>query len=108
MQKNAYLLLVILALLALLGGIAAEFLNQNNPATWSLIAVWIILYLLGAGAHRSIRNWTPQAMLELSCGIMLLYVSAQVIQKMELLPAVVLCFAGATYLASMQFKEGQR
>jgi hypothetical protein len=108
MQKTAYLLLIILAILALLGGIAAEFLNENNISTWPVIAVWVILHLVGANAHRSTFNWSSQTMSELACGMALLYSSAQVIQNIALLPTVVLSFACATYLAALHFKEGER
>ena len=108
MQKTSYLLLIILTIFALLGGIAAEISNRNNLMTWPLIAIWIILYLPGAGAHRSTFNWSSQVMLELSCGMALIYSSAQVIQNLALLPTVIVLFAGATYLASLQFKEGER
>jgi hypothetical protein len=108
MQKNAYLLLLILTIFALLSGIAAELLNRNNPALWSLIAIWIILYLLGAGAQRSTFPWSQWNILELFCGMALIHSSAQVIQNLALLPAVIALFAGATYLASLKFKRDEQ
>ncbi len=107
MHKNSYLLLIILAILSMLGGLADQLLDNHNTVTWLLIMIWILLFLIGAGAQRSTWNWSIANIAELFCGMLLIYSSAQVIQNLSLLPTAVISFAGATYLASLKMKEDQ-
>lgn len=107
MHKNSYLLLIILALLSMLGGLADQVFGNKNTVTWLIAMIWTLLFLIGAGAHRSAWNWHIENIAELFCGMLLLYFSGQVIQNLSLLPATVVSFAGATYLASLKMKEDQ-
>jgi len=105
MHKFSYLLLIILALLAMLGGLAAEYLHGQMLPTWSLISIWMILFLAGAGAHRKLESWSLDNIAELIIGMLLIYLSAHVISDMALLPSVVAVFAGATCVASRKLMK---
>jgi len=107
MHKNSYLLLIILAILSMLGGIANQLLNNNDTVTWLIIMLWTLLFLIGAGAQRSTWNWSIENVAELFCGILLIHSSARVILTPALLPTTVISFAAATYLASLKMKADQ-
>jgi hypothetical protein len=107
MHQNSYLLLIILAILSMLGGIADQLLNHHETVTWLIILIWTLLFLIGAGAQRSTWNWTIENVAELFCGTFLIYTTARVIETPALIPAAVIVFAAATYLAALKMKAGQ-
>jgi len=105
MHKFSYLLLIILAILALLDGIAAEYIHGQMLTTWSLISIWMILFLTGTGAHRRLESWSIENIAELILGMLLIYFSARVISDIALLPPVVALFAGVTCIASRKMMK---
>ncbi len=103
MTKLSYPLLLILAILAMLGGI----MRGNNITIWPLIAIWSILFLTAAGAHRRTQNWTIENIVELFCGMLLIFSCGMVIQNPFQISTALLSFAAVTHLASVKMK-GQK
>lgn len=108
MNKLSYLLLIILTIIAMLGGIAAKTVNSNNDLiVWTMLATWIIVYLFGIGGHRSIQSWSIESMATLFFGILLIYSCGYVIQNIALLPSAILAFSGSTFVTAKQFEKGE-
>ncbi len=105
MHKFSYLLLIILALLAMLDGIAAEYISGQTITTWSLISIWMIFFLIGAGAHQRLESWSIENIAELVLGMLLIHFSARVISNIALLPPVVAIFVGTTCIASRKMMK---
>lgn len=99
--KLSYPLLLILTILAMLGGI----MGGDNITIWPMIAIWSVLFLAAAGAHRRTQHWTVEVISELFCGIVLIHSCGLAVQNPAQLPAALLSFAAVTYLASAKMKE---
>ncbi len=99
-----YVLLIVLALLAVLGDIGAIEMNFSvNMYSLPLIAVWIVLF---TSRLRTTMNWTTENFFPLAIGCALIYTSSNVIHNPALLPSVILTFGGATFFAAQKMQEG--
>lgn len=100
-----YVLLIILAVLAVTGDIGAVEMNiSTNVQALPLIAVWIVLFTSRLGTT---MTWAADSFFSLAVGCALIYASSNVIHNPALLPSVILTFGGATFFASQKMQEGR-
>jgi hypothetical protein len=105
MTGSNYVLLIILAILAVTGDIGA--VERNIPANiraLPLISIWIVLFTSRLGTT---MTWTADSFLSLAIGCALIYTSSNVIHNPALLPSVILTFGSATFFASQKMQEGR-
>ena len=99
-----YVLLIILALIAVLGDIGAiEMYFSVNMYSLPLIAIWIVLF---TSRLRTTMNWTTENFFPLAIGCALIYTSSNAVHNPALLPSVILTFGGATFFAAQKMQEG--